>query len=126
MPPDTSSVGLAVSDGVDNEVSVTEIESDDSVSHESGELHQLSMTTIRSRLTPTICSYRYSHRLTNESSSSRAPRLEGGGEKWVRGFGRLLAVCNHPLSYTCENPSRKRHMPSKESHFAVNNTLLMT
>jgi hypothetical protein len=51
-----------------------------------------------------------------------------GVKEWVMvmGFGRLLAVCNqwvmgfgHPLSY-------KRHMPSKESRFAVNNRLLIT
>ena len=39
----------------------------------------------------------------------------------MRGFGRLIVVCNYPLSYTCGNPSRKRHMSNKESRFAVNN-----
>ncbi len=43
----------------------------------------------------------------------------------MRGFGRLLAVCNYSLlSYTYGNPSRKRHMPNKESRFAVNNRVL--
>jgi hypothetical protein len=43
----------------------------------------------------------------------------------MRGFGRLLDVCNHPfLSYIHGNPTRKRHMPNKESHFAVNNRVL--
>ena len=37
-------------------------------------------------------------------------------------FGRLLAVCNYPLSYTDMNFNRKRHMPSKESCFEVNNS----
>jgi len=31
-----------------------------------------------------------------------------------------------PRSSTCGNPSRKRHTPSKESRFAVNNRLLIT
>ena len=34
-------------------------------------------------------------------------------EEWVRGFGRLIAVCNYPLSRF-------------ESRFAVNNRLLIT
>jgi len=86
---------------------------------------QLSMT-IRRSLTPTTYSYRYSHSLTNDRSSSRVPRSEGEGEEWVIGTGRLLAVCNHPWSYACGNPSPKRHMPSKESRFAVHNRLLIT
>ena len=53
-------------------------------------------------------------------------KSEGAGEEWLRGFGyidfsRLLAVYNYPLSCTCGNPSRKRHMPIKESRFSVNN-----
>ena len=62
---------------------------------------------IRSCLTPTTYSYRYSHSLTNHHSSSRVSRSEGEGEEGVRGFGRLLAVWNYPLSYTCGRPSRK-------------------
>ena len=46
--------------------------------------------------------------------------------EWVSGFGRLIPVCNYPLSYTCGNPSRKRHMSNKESRFAVNNRPLIT
>ena len=71
-------------------------------------------------------SYRYSHSLTLEHSSSGVSRSEGEGEEWVRGFGRLLPVCNYPLSCTCGNPSRKRHMTNKESRFAVNNRLSIT
>ena len=41
---------------------------------------QLSMT-IRSRLTPTTCSYRCSHTLTNDRSSSRVSRSEGEGKE---------------------------------------------
>ncbi len=85
---------------------------------------QLSMT-IRSRLTPTKCSYRSSQSLTNEDSSSRVTRSEGEGEEWVRGFGRLLAVCNYPFSCTFGNPSRKRHISCKESRVAVNNRPLI-
>jgi hypothetical protein len=52
------------------------------------------------------------------------------GEECVRGFsyfnfGRLLDVYSYPLPYTCGNPSRKRHVPSKLSgipfQVAVNN-----
>ena len=47
--------------------------------------------SIRSRLTLTTYSYRCSLSLTIEHSSSRVSRSEGEREKWVRGFGRLLA-----------------------------------
>ena len=70
--------------------------------------------TIRSRLAPTTCSYRYSHILTRDRSSNRVSRSEGEGEERVRGFGyfnfgRLLDVYNYSLSYTCGNPSQYRH-----------------
>ena len=80
---------------------------------------------IRSCLTPTTYIYRYSHSLTNHHSSSRVSRSEGEGEEWVRGFGRLLAVWNYPLSYTCGRPSRKWHMVNKDLCFAVNDRLLI-
>ncbi len=44
----------------------------------------------------------------------------------IHRFGRLIVVCIYPLSYTCGNPSRKRHMSSKESRFTVNNRLFIT
>jgi hypothetical protein len=68
---------------------------------------------IRSPLPSTTYSYRYSHILTNEHSSSRVSRSEGGGEEWVRGFGRLLDVCHYPVSHTYGNPSRKLDMSIK-------------
>ena len=34
-------------------------------------------------------------------------------------FGRLLDVYNYQLSYTYGNPSRKRHMSTKESCFKL-------
>jgi hypothetical protein len=37
-----------------------------------------------------VCSH--CHSLTNDRSSSGVPTSEGGGEEWVRGFGRLLAL----------------------------------
>jgi hypothetical protein len=86
---------------------------------------QLSMP-IRRLLALITCCYRYSHSLRLEHSSSGVSRSEGEGEEWVREFGRLLAVCNYPLSCTCGNPSRKRHMTKKESRFAVNNRLSIT
>jgi hypothetical protein len=48
----------------------------------------------------------------HSESSSRVSRslLGKGREEWVGGFGRLLRVCNFPLSYTHRNPIRKRHM----------------
>ena len=46
---------------------------------------------IRSRLTLTTYSYRYSLSLTIEHSSSRVSRTEGEREEWVRGFIRLRA-----------------------------------
>jgi len=37
------------------------------------------------------------------------------------GVGRLIIVCNYPLSYTCGNPSRKGYhsMSNKETRFTV-------
>jgi hypothetical protein len=48
------------------------------------------------------------------------------GVKLLVWFGRLLPVFNHPLSYTYRNPTRKRHVPSKESRVEVNNRLSIT
>jgi hypothetical protein len=70
------------------------------------------------------CSYRYSHSVTLEHSSSRVSRSEGEGDEWVRGLSRLQPVCNYPLSCTYGNPIRKWHMSNKAcdaSRFVVNN-----
>ena len=84
------------------------------------------LSRIRSSLTLTTWSYQYSPSLTFQDSSSGVFRSEGEGEEWVRGFRRLIVVCNYPLSYTCGNPSRKWHMWNKESHFTVHNRLSKT
>ncbi len=52
-------------------------------------------------------SYLYSRKLTLEYSSGRVSRSEGDGEEWFRGFGRLLHVCNYPLSCTVGYATRR-------------------
>ena len=83
--------------------------------------------TVNYQYLPTYCvQCSLSHSLANDRTSSRVSRSEGEEGGMGEGFGRLLAVCNYQLSCTYGNPCLKRHMPSKESLFAVNNRLSIT
>ena len=60
-------------------------------------------------------SYPCSHSLTNEHSVVECLDQRGrGGMGPSEGVARLLILWNCPLA-ACGNPSRKRHIPSKES-----------
>jgi hypothetical protein len=92
------SVALTVRDDVDNEEGVTESESDDSEAQESAD-HESDRPAARN-----VCSSSsvvQCHIVTHVHTTKMRERKAGS------------------------LPSRKRHMPSKESRFSVNNRLLI-